>query len=69
VGEPAKCADGFKKAAGRRDEAAEALTQALRRYERKRNLAMARRVRDRLVEPQTAPENRSYTGCSALAHL
>lgn len=35
-------------AAGRSDDAATALTQALDRYERKRNLAMARRVRQRL---------------------
>jgi class 3 adenylate cyclase len=34
--------------AGRRDEAAAALEQALDRYERKRNLAMAAQVRDRL---------------------
>jgi class 3 adenylate cyclase len=35
-------------AAGRSDEAAETLIQALDCYERKRNLAMARRVRERL---------------------
>jgi class 3 adenylate cyclase/tetratricopeptide (TPR) repeat protein len=37
-------------AAGRGDEAAAALEQALDRYERKRNLAMARQVRERLAE-------------------
>jgi class 3 adenylate cyclase/tetratricopeptide (TPR) repeat protein len=37
-------------AAGRRDEAAAALGQALERYERKKNLAMTAQVRDRLVE-------------------
>ena len=41
-------------AGGRSDEAAAALTQALDRYERKRNLAMARRVRERLAELQPA---------------
>ncbi len=41
-------------AEGRRDEAAAALTQALDRYERKRNLAMARRVREQLAESQPA---------------
>ena len=41
-------------AAGRSDEAAAALAQALDRYERKRNLAMARRVRERLAELQAA---------------
>jgi class 3 adenylate cyclase len=41
-------------AGGRSDEAAGALTRALDRYERKRNLAMARRVRDRLTELQPA---------------
>ena len=35
-------------AAGRTDEAAEALEQALDRYERKKNLAMAAQVRPRL---------------------
>ena len=35
-------------AAGRTDEAAQALEQALERYERKKNLAMAARVRPRL---------------------
>jgi hypothetical protein len=33
---------------------AAALTEALDRYERKRNLAMARRVRERLAELQAA---------------
>jgi class 3 adenylate cyclase len=37
-------------AAGRPDEAAAALEQALERYERKRNLVMAERVRDTLAE-------------------
>jgi tetratricopeptide (TPR) repeat protein len=41
-------------AGGRSDEAAAALMQALDRYERKRNLAMARRVRARLAELQPA---------------
>jgi tetratricopeptide (TPR) repeat protein len=41
-------------AGGRSDEAAAALTQALDRYERKRNLAMARRVRARLADLQPA---------------
>ena len=36
-------------AAGRRDEAAEALIQALDRYERKRNLVQAAFVRERLA--------------------
>src|ERR671915_304869 len=36
--------------AGGSDEAGAALTQALDRYERKRNLAMARRVQERLAE-------------------
>jgi tetratricopeptide (TPR) repeat protein len=40
------------RAAGRDDEAAAALEEALDRYERKRNLAMARRVRERLGELQ-----------------
>jgi tetratricopeptide (TPR) repeat protein len=40
--------------AGRSDEAAAALTQAFDRYERKRNLIMVRRVRERLVELQPA---------------
>jgi hypothetical protein len=35
-------------AAGRADEAAEALEQALDRYERKKNLAMVAEVRPRL---------------------
>ena len=35
-------------AAGRTEEAAEALEQALERYERKKNLAMAAQVRRRL---------------------
>jgi tetratricopeptide (TPR) repeat protein len=35
-------------AAGRSDEAADALEQALGRYERKENLAMVAQVRDRL---------------------
>jgi tetratricopeptide (TPR) repeat protein len=37
-------------AAGRSDEAAAALAQALERYEHKKNLAMSAQVRDRLVE-------------------
>ena len=41
-------------AADRSDEAAAALTGALDRYERKRNLAMSRRVRERLAELQPA---------------
>jgi tetratricopeptide (TPR) repeat protein len=41
-------------AAGRGDEAATTLEQALDRYERKRNLATARRVRQRLAELQPA---------------
>jgi hypothetical protein len=39
---------------GRSDEAAAALTQALDRYDRKRNLAMARQVRARLADLQPA---------------
>ena len=39
---------------GRADEAAAALEQALDRYERKRNLAMARRVREQLGATQPA---------------
>ena len=39
-------------AAGRSDEAAATLGQALERYERKNNLAMAAQVRDRLAELQ-----------------
>jgi tetratricopeptide (TPR) repeat protein len=41
-------------AAGRDDEAATALAGALDRYERKRNLAMARRVREQLAALQVA---------------
>ena len=41
-------------AGGRGDEAAGALTQALERYERKRNLATERRVRERLADLQPA---------------
>lgn len=41
-------------AGGRSDEAAVTLGQALHRYERKRNLAMARRVGGRLAELQPA---------------
>ena len=41
-------------AAGRSDEAAAALAQALARYEQKNNLAMAAQVRDRLAERQDA---------------
>jgi tetratricopeptide (TPR) repeat protein len=37
-------------AAGRTDEAAAALEQALERYERKKNLAMAAQVRERLAQ-------------------
>jgi len=40
--------------AGRTKEAAAALEQALERYERKKNLAMAAQVRDRLAELQDA---------------
>jgi len=40
-------------AAGRVEEAATTLTQALERYERKKNLAMAAQVRDRLAELAT----------------
>jgi class 3 adenylate cyclase len=45
-------------AAGREDEAAAALTEALDRYERKQNLPLARQVRERLTElhgSSTAP--------------
>ena len=41
-------------AAGRSDEAAAALAQALERYEQKKNLAMSAQVRDRLAELQDA---------------
>ncbi len=41
-------------AAGRSDEAEAALAQALERYERKQNLAMAAQVRDRLAKLQDA---------------
>ena len=41
-------------AAGRADEATTALTKALERYERKRNLASARRVRERLAQLHSA---------------
>ena len=41
-------------AAGRTTEATAPLTQAIERYERKRNLAMARRVRNRLAELSSA---------------
>ena len=41
-------------AAGRSDEAAAALAQALERYEQKNNLAMSAQVRDRLAELQDA---------------
>jgi hypothetical protein len=41
-------------AGGRGDEAAGAFTQALERYERKRNLATERRVRERLADLQPA---------------
>jgi len=40
-------------AAGRTDEATTTLEQALDRYERKKNLAMAAQVRDRLVAVTT----------------
>jgi AAA ATPase domain/Adenylate and Guanylate cyclase catalytic domain len=40
--------------AGRNDEAAATLDQALERYERKKNLALAARVRDRLAELRAA---------------
>jgi tetratricopeptide (TPR) repeat protein len=39
------------RAAGRADEAVAALEQALERYERKRNLVMAERVREKLAMP------------------
>ena len=39
-------------AGGRSDEAAAALSEACDRYERKRNLAMVRQVRERLAELQ-----------------
>ena len=42
------------RAAGRSDEAAAALAQALERYERKHNLAQAAQVRDRLAEFKNA---------------
>jgi len=42
-------------AAGRADEAARALEEALGRYERKRNLAMAEQVRAKLAQLQPAP--------------
>jgi hypothetical protein len=38
--------------AGRQKEAAEALEQALKRYERKENVVMAERMRERLAELQ-----------------
>ncbi len=41
-------------AAGRSDEAAAALGQALERYEQRKNLALSARVRDRLAELQDA---------------
>jgi tetratricopeptide (TPR) repeat protein len=41
-------------AAGRSDEAAAALAQALERYEQKKNLAMSAQVRDRLAELRDA---------------
>jgi class 3 adenylate cyclase len=41
-------------AAGRHEEATAALTDALERYERKRNLPMARQVRERLADLQVA---------------
>jgi DNA-binding SARP family transcriptional activator len=43
------------RAAGKDPEAADVLVQALARYERKRNLAMARRVRDLLRTDPAAP--------------
>jgi class 3 adenylate cyclase/tetratricopeptide (TPR) repeat protein len=48
-------------AAGRTDEAAAALEQALDRYERKRNLAMAERIQVRMAErrPSSAPAKRA----------
>jgi tetratricopeptide (TPR) repeat protein len=42
------------RSAGSAEEARAALTRALERYERKRNLAMAERIRGRLAEPQPA---------------
>jgi hypothetical protein len=42
-------------AAGRTGEATAALEHALERYERKRNLVMANRVRARLAELQPSP--------------
>ena len=41
-------------AAGRSDEAAATLAQALERYEHKKNLAMSAQVRDRLAELRDA---------------
>ena len=41
-------------AAGRSDEAAATLAQALERYQQKNNLAMSAQVRDRLAELQHA---------------
>jgi class 3 adenylate cyclase len=45
---------GVLLAAGRADEAAAALSEALDRYERKKNLPLARRVRERLAALQPA---------------
>ncbi len=42
-------------AAGRGEEAGATLTEALERYERKRNLAMAAQVRERLALLEAAP--------------
>jgi tetratricopeptide (TPR) repeat protein len=41
-------------AAGREDEAAAALAEALDRYERKQNVPLARQVRERLADLQVA---------------
>jgi hypothetical protein len=43
-------------AAGRDEEAAAALTDALERYERKRNVPMARQVRERLAGLQAGTQ-------------
>jgi Flp pilus assembly protein TadD len=42
-------------AAGRTDDARTALEQALDRYERKKNLVMAERVREKLAKPAARP--------------
>ena len=47
-------------AAGRTGEAADALEQALKRYERKKNLAMLAQVRPRLAALQPSASRTSY---------